>query len=257
MTWFTTNGLYDPTSSNGVPGIYTTNKGPIDGDFAVTDGIHALQISNRYRDNINFEFDFALPFAGTKLADVLASSHSLADLAHYTLRWDTTMTAVWSPASDGDFMNMVFATGSSYFPMAQGRRQSLGQSGLQRITYSVTLDQITAWGGCPTGGDPAIVFAFNGAPEGVPYIYYYDNFLLVDTAPPPPTIATCHYDPLTRHFTLTWSSVPGATYSIVSSPTVNGTYTPLATGIASGGVQTTTTVTMPNANAGFLRVFKP
>ena len=255
LSLFATNGLYDPNSSNGVPGIYTTNKGPIGGDFAVTDGTHALQVSNRYPANINFQFDFALPFAGTKLAEVLASSQSPADLAHYTLRWDTTMPAVWAASSDGDYMNMVFATGASYFPVAQGRRQSLGQYGLQRITYSVTLDQITAWGGCPTGGDPAIIFAFNGASEGIPYIYYYDNFVLIDTAPPPPTISSWQYDSGTRHFTLTWTSVAGATYSVLSSPTlVPGSFTPLAGGIASGGSQTTTTVTMPGGNAGFLRV---
>jgi hypothetical protein len=256
LTSFLTNGLYNPSNSNGVAGIYTTNKGPIDGDFAVTDGTHALQVSNRWRDNINFQFDFALPFAGTKLAEVLAASHSPADLAHYTLRWDTTMPAVWSAASDGDYINMVFCTGSSYLPMAQGRRQSLGQNGLQRATYSVTLDQITAWGGSPTGGDPALIFAFNGASEGIPYIYYFDNFELIDTAPPPPTITSWQYNSANRHFTLTWTSVPGATYSVLTSPTLAaGSFTTtLASGIASGGSQTTTTVTMPGGNTGFLRV---
>ena len=254
LTQFVTNGLYDP-SIDGVAGIYTTNKGPMDGDFAVTDGTHALQVSNRFPANINFQFDFVLPFAGTKLAEVLASSHSPADLAHYTLRWDTTMPAVWGPSSDGDYENMVFCTGSSYLPMAQGRRQSLGQSGLQRLTYSVTLDQITAWGGPPTGGDPALIFAFNGASEGIPYIYYYDNFVLIDTAPPPPTITAWQYNSANRHFTLTWTSMAGATYSVLTSPTLAaGSFTTLASGIASGGSQTTTTVTMPSSNAGFLRI---
>lgn len=253
LTRFVTNGLYSALS-NGVPGIYTTNKGPFDGDFAVTDGTHALQVSNRWRDNINFEFDFALPFAGTKLAEVLASNPAPADLAHYTLRWDTTMPAVW-PASDGDYINMVFSTGSSYLPMAQGRRQSLGQIGLQRATYSVTLDQITAWGGSPTGGDPALIFAFNGAPEGIPFVYYYDNFVLIDTAPPPPTITYWQYNNANRHFTLTWTSKAGATYSVLASPTPTaGSFSALASGVASGGSQTTTTVTMPNGSAGFLRI---
>ena len=255
LSQFVTNGLYNPTN-DGVPGIYTTNTGTLAADFAVTDGTHALQISNRWRDNLNFEWDFALPFAGTKLAEVLASHPSPVDLAHYTLRWDTTMAAVWAPTSDGDYMNMVFSTGSTYLPMAQGRRQSLGQSGLQRITYSVTLDQITAWGGCPTGGDPALIFGFNGAPEGIPYIYYYDNFILVDTSPAGPTITSWQYDTATRHFTLTWTSVAGATYSVVSSPTATDGFTTLASGIASGGAQTTTTVTTPAGNARFLRIYQ-
>jgi hypothetical protein len=256
LSRYVTNGLYNPSNTNdGVAGIYTTNKGPADGDFAVTDGTHALQVSNRWRDNINFEWDFALPFAGTKLAEVLAASHSPADLAHYTLRWDTTMPGVWALASDGDYANMVFSTGSSYLPMAQDRRQSLGQYGLQRVTYSVTLDQITAWGGCPTGGDPALIFGFNGASEGIPYIYYYDNFVLVDTAPPGPTISYWQYDNATRQFTLAWTSVQGATYAVLTSPTAApSSFTTLASGIASGGSQTSTTVTMPSGNAGFLRV---
>ena len=258
LTQFVTNGLYDPNNpDDGVPGIYTTNKGPIDGDFAVTDGTHALQVSNRFPANINFQFDFALPFAGTKLAEVLASNPSPADLAHYTLRWDTTMPGVWAAASDGDFMNMVFAPvrATSPWPRAGGRASA--KSGCSVITYSVTLDQITAWGGCPTGGDPAVIFAFNGPSEGIPFIYYYDNFVLIDTAPPPPTITSWQYDNGTRHFTLTWTSMPGATYSVLTSPTLAaGSFTPLATGISSGGNQTTTTVTMPSGNAGFLRVVK-
>jgi hypothetical protein len=152
-------------------------------------------------------------------------------------------------------MNMVFNTGSTYFPMAQGRRQSLGQVGLQRVTYSTTLDQIAAWGAAPTGGDPAIMFAFNGASEGIPYVYYFDNFVLIDTAPPPPKITSFQYDRVSRHFTLTWTSMPGAVYSVLGSPGLTAaSFTPLATGIPSGGALTTTTVTMPAGNTGFLRV---
>jgi hypothetical protein len=40
----------------------------------------------------------------------------------------------------------------------------------------------------------------------------------------------------------------------VKEKLVPGSFTPLAGGIASGGSQTTTTVTMPGGNAGFLRV---
>jgi hypothetical protein len=201
LSQFVTNGLYNP-ASNGVPGIYTTNGGLAAGDFAVTDGTHALQVSNSFPANINFQFDFAIPFAGTKLAEVLAGNPSPAQLARYTLRWDTTMAAVYSAGNDGDYMNMVFSTGSTYLPVAQGRRQSLGQTGLQRVTYSVTLDQITAWGGCPTGGDPALIFAVQAAPERHPYIYYYDNFVLIDTAPQaePPRITAMNYNPANTQF---------------------------------------------------------
>ena len=128
-------------------------------------------------------------------------------------------------------------------------------TGLQRTTYSATLDQITAWGGCPTGGDPALIFAFKGSPEGIPYIYCFDNFVLIDTAPAGPTITSWQYDNATRHFTLTWTSASGATYKVLTSPSLaSGGFTTLVSGIASGGNQTTTTVTMPAGQAGFLRI---
>jgi hypothetical protein len=46
---------------------------------------------------------------------------------------------------------------------------------------------------------------------------------------------------------------------VLTSPTLAlGSFTTtLASGIASGGSQTTTTVTMPGGNAGFLRVQQP
>ncbi|MGH7968361.1 MAG: hypothetical protein ACREIC_06490, partial [Limisphaerales bacterium] len=65
------------------------------------------------------------------------------------------------------------------------------------------------------------------------------------------------YNPLTRQFTLTWSSMPGATYSVLTSPSLApGSFTTLVSGIASGGAQTTTTVTMPGGSRGFLRVLQ-
>jgi hypothetical protein len=124
--------LYD-SAIDGVPGIYATNKGPIDGDFAVTDGTHVLQVSNRYPANINFQFNFALPFTGTKLAEVLAASHSPADLAHYTLRWDTTMPAVWHPLATATISTWSSAPARaiSRWPRAGGRVSvKMGCSGL-------------------------------------------------------------------------------------------------------------------------------
>jgi hypothetical protein len=252
LSQYATNGLYNPLT-DGVPGIFATNSGPTDGDFAVTDGTHALQVTN-HDPGYQFQFDFALPLAGTKLAQVLAQNLTPAQLAHYTLRWDSTLPAV---TADGDYINIVLNTGSTYFPMAMGRRQFAGQTGLQRITYSVTLDQITAWGNAPTGGDPTIIVAFDAPPEANPFVYYFDNFQLVDTAPAPPTITSSAYNPATHNFTLTWTSVPGGVYSVENSASLApASFSTLSSGIPSGGLQTTTTVVMPSGASGFLRVKK-
>jgi hypothetical protein len=248
------NGLYN-ASTNPVPGIFTLGGTAADTDFGVSDGTHALQVNNA--TPAGFQADFAIPFAGTKLASVLklgsppAQRPTQAQLARYTLRWDATMPAV---SNDGDYANMVYNTGSSWLPMAQGRRQYGGQTGLQRLTYSVTLDQIASWGGSPTGGDPSMVFLFDGANEGGGFNYYYDNFVLIETAPTPLVITASQYNPGTHQFTLTWDSTDAATYSVLSSATVNGTYTALAAGIASAGSQTSTTVVVPNGNVRFLRI---
>lgn len=264
LSVYSTNGLYDPTM-NGVSNVYTMNPlnlstglpSSSDTDFAVTDGGHALMVSNAAPGAYAYQADFAISFAGTKLAQILSSNLPPSQLAHYTLRWDTTMPAVYS-FFDTAYANMTYSTGLAALPIAQGRRESEQQEGFQRDTYSITLDQIAAWGGSPVGGDPAIIFFFDGDPMGsAPYIYFYDNFELIDTAPviAAPIIKSFQYNPSTHQFTLTWSSSPDATYSVLSaSALTSGSFTPLVTGIPSGGTMTTNTVTMTNGIAGFLKI---
>jgi hypothetical protein len=70
-----------------------------------------------------------------------------------------------------------------------------------------------------------------------------------------PIITSSHYNPVTEVFTLTWTSVPGAMYTVQESPGLNPTaWSPLKINIASGGSTTTTTVTMPGGTKGFLRI---
>lgn len=260
LSRYLTNGLYDPTV-NGVSNVFTMNNSDAggfpaatDSDFAVTDGRYALQVVNN--SPTAYQADFAISFAGTKLAQVLSSNFPPAQLAHYTLRWDTSMPA--TPAYfDRAYANFTYSTGAAALPMAQGRRESQSEGGLQRATYSVTLDQIAAWGGSPIGGNPAIIFFFDGSNVGTPLVYYFDNFQLLDTAPVthPPVITASSYNAATRHFTLTWSSAAGATYNVLFSPTLApANFTAIATGVVSAGATTSTTVTLPAGNAGFLRV---
>lgn len=74
------------------------------------------------------------------------------------------------------------------------------------------------------------------------------------TGAPGFVITAQSYNPATREFTLSWSSSPTNTYTILHSPTVTGMFHPLLTGIASGGTSTTNTVTVPMGDSGFLRV---
>lgn len=68
-------------------------------------------------------------------------------------------------------------------------------------------------------------------------------------------ITSAQYNRSTLQFTLTWTSTPGANYTVFESPGLNPTaWSPLQTNIPSGGSTTTATVTMPAGTKGFLRV---
>ena len=268
LSLYTTNGLYNP-ATNGIPNVCTLSNhlalftwipSPYDTDFSVTesDGC-ALQVSNydTGTGRNTYQADFAISFAGTELAQILSLNLPLSQLAHYTLRWDSTLPAVWSIA-DGNYVNFTFSTGSAALPMCQSRRLYLYQTGLQRNTYSVTLDQIAAWGGSPVNDDPAIIFFSDASDMAGPLFYYFDNFELIDTTPAvagvTPTITSYSYNPTTHQFALTWTSQAGGNYTVQSSANLSSGFTSLVTNIPSGGSTTTTTVTMPGGNAGFLRI---
>jgi len=265
LSVYTTNGLYNPLT-NGIPYVCTGSNhlalshwipSTNDTDFAVTenDGC-ALQVSNYCTGSfLGYQADFAISFANTKLAQILTNNLSPAQLAHYTLRWDTTMPEVWK-AGDGNYVNMTFSTGAASLQMCQGRRENFSITGLQRDTYSVTLDQIAGWGGSPVGGDPVIIFFSDASDMSGPLFYYFDNFQLLDTGPVVPKITSVQYNRTTLQFTLTWTSETGAIYTVKEAPSLNApiTWSPLQTNIPSGGDTTTTTVTMPAGNMGYLRI---
>ena len=266
---YQTNGLYNPAAGGGAItnvcgpsnqlAFLTWTPPPSSTDFSVSesDG-YALGVSNNdYSVGENgYEADFTISFAGTKLAQILSQNLPLSQLAHYTLRWDTTMPEVWSFV-DGNYVNFTYATGSASLPMCQGRRENLTQTGFQRLTYSVTLDQIAAWGGSPLHNDPAMIFFSDATSMSGPLIYYFDNFELIDTAPvvSAPVITSSLYNPATRQFSLEWTSQAGASYTVQYSTNLLAGFTSLVTNIPSGGSTTGTTVTLPAGNVAFIRVF--
>lgn len=263
---YQTNGLYNP-ATNGIPYVCTGSNrlafltwipSTNDTDFAVTenDG-YALGVSNYDTGpgRNTYQADFAISFAGTKLAQVLSQNLPLPELAHYTLRWDVTMPEVWSIA-DGNYINFTYSTGAAALSMCQGRRETLNQTGLQRLTYSTTLDQIAAWGGSPVGGDPAIICFSDATDMAGPLFYYFDNFELIDTTPALPTIiiTSSQYNSSTHNFTLVWTSQSGGIYTVQSSTNLLSAFTPLTANIPSGGTTTTNTVTLQTGSMGYLRV---
>jgi len=74
------------------------------------------------------------------------------------------------------------------------------------------------------------------------------------TGAPRPAITSQSYDPNTHEFTLTWTSQPGKSYTILHTADLTSPFSPLIADIASNGTSTTTTVTMPVENSGFLRI---
>jgi hypothetical protein len=250
LSSYTTNGLYNP-ATDGTPDVNTALSDTLvqASDFSVTDGTNSL--SAVVNPSYYSYDDFSLPFANSRLQQILSLNLSPAQLANYTLRWDSTLPMVPDSGSDGDYINIDLNTAASILPMSQGRRQSDGQYGLQRVTYSTTLDQITSW-----GGSPSIAFSFSQPPTWDGATYFFDNFTLINTDPGFTYIMAGNYSPANQQFKLIWLSEPGQTYSVqYSTNLLTGFNLTVATGIASGGDYTTNTVTVPSSpSAGYLRV---
>jgi hypothetical protein len=155
-----------------------TAEGPEDN--RVSDGTKSLQVEYA---TAGYASDFTIPFAGTKLAEVLKLDlpeeelPAADELARYTLRWETT----YFPRSDisGDWMNTSYQTFAQGFPWSQGGLYGNEEGVGVRKTYSITLDQLT-WSATAEGA-PAMMFIANGV-WTAPVAMYYDNFRLIDTA---------------------------------------------------------------------------
>jgi len=114
----------------------------------------------------------------------------------------------------------------------------------------------------PSYGGAFIAESFPPLPGGLSWVDDLagsGSISVTGTATGPPVITAAQYNPASHQFTLTWSSVPAVTYSVLLSTNLaSGGFTNvLATGIPSGGASTTNTVTVPNGNAGFIRIRQP
>lgn len=260
VSLYTTNGQYNAAEDGGVPNVDTPGYPyPLSdvSDFSVTDGTNSLQVTvaNPYYTYGIFTLTFP---TNSPLAQLTTANPVASQLTNYTLRFDVTtpLVALTQGASDGDYINIDYnGQNAAAFPMSTGRRQSTGQIGLQRETYSLTLDQIPYW---PNG---TINFSYSEpASAWTQSPFFFDNFVLINTAPKAPTVSITaeSYNPATQQFTLTWQSTASQTYSIkFATDLVTGFTTTLRTGIPSGGSSTTATVTTPGGTAGYLIVTSP
>jgi hypothetical protein len=235
---------------------YTTT-GPE--DIRVTEGTNALQVD--YANAGTWHADFTIPFNDTKLAEVLrldlpAEERPTPDqLARYTLRFDVTYPDRAEDWSAG-WMNTSYQTLAQGLPWSQSRPDNATG---QRVTYSITLDQISRWADW-VDPKPVLMFIANGAWGDSGTSVYYDNFRLIDTGNVPvPTafkITAFQFDAKTSTVTITWESDPQKTYDIEYTENLASWPTKQATGIqgATGATTTTYTGKLPTATLGFLRV---
>ena len=98
--------------------------------------------------------------------------------------------------------------------------------------------------GVDTGGQPtSYTISFNDLSLSTPV-----------TTPTNIQITSQSYNPQTHQMALTWTSSPNQSYTILSTSSLQTPMSPLSVGILSGGTTTSTTVTMPAGNSGYVQV---
>jgi hypothetical protein len=167
--------------------------------------------------------------------------------------------------------NFVGFAGTMVFDLASAQHKIICN---QPITYAGNLNVINT-GPALTAGSSYQLFSAPGYSGGFdsktlpslpPGLTWVDDLAtsgtisVASTGAGNPVVTSSQFNPDTHQFTLTWSSVSSVTYSVqYVSNLVSDSFAShvLATGIPSGGTQTSTTVTMPAGSTGFLRVTQP
>jgi hypothetical protein len=168
--------------------------------------------------------------------------------------------------------NTPTLNGTLIFDLANAKQIVLLTNAGTALYYSGNLE-VTNSGAPPSAGAHYQLFnctngfggAFNstifpGLPGGLSWV---DNLatsgsIAVTGSAAQSIITAWQFNPISHQFTVTWTSVPAVTYSILySSNLTAGFNNVLATGVPSGGSSTTNTVTLPNGNVGFVRIRQP
>jgi hypothetical protein len=229
-------------------------------DVRVTHGTKSLKVD--YANAGTWASDFSLPFAGTKLAEILKldlpaeERPNREDLIRYTLQFDV----IYPPRGDdwsGDWMSTSFNTLSEGFPLSQGGTLAAAETLGYKKTVSITLDQM-GWSDA-VDPKPQLMFVANGAWGASGTTIYYDNFRLIDTGTvgggtTAPKITAVQFNAGANSVSLTWQSQAGKNYAI-DRTTALGTWPNVQAASVAGQAGTTTyTGTVPAAGQAFFRI---
>ncbi len=169
-----------------------------------------------------------------------------------------TVTLSGPPAADGKLGPIVTlkdADGTSYNFAWYG--QTLGEHVLTRAVDAPTWVDAP---GSVDGLDLATLTHLHlqldpgGYGTSGPYSVEWQDLSLIGDAAVPIQITTQTFDPTTGEMSLTWTSTPGDTYSVLQSPELRASFLPLAIDIPAEGATTSTTVTLPAGSSGFVFV---
>jgi hypothetical protein len=151
----------------------------------------------------------------------------------------------------GPIVSLVDADGTFYNYAWYGQT-----AGTHVLTASLSAPTFMSAPGTVPGLDLSSLafFHLQDDPGSYQGQYTIEFELLRLTGAPPLTITSQFYDPSTQQFTLTWTSRPGNSYSILSTSDLGSPFSALVTNIVSAGISTTNTVSMPAGASGFLRV---
>jgi len=151
----------------------------------------------------------------------------------------------------GPIVSLVDADGSFYNYAWYGQL-----AGTHVLRARLNAPTFTSATGSVPGLDLANLAFFHlqddpGAYTG-PYTITFLSLRL--TGAPGPQITSGAYDNTTQQFTLTWSSRGGVNYTVLYAADLATAFSPLVTDIPSTGSSTSTTITMPGGQSGFLRI---
>lgn len=252
-----TGGAADFTAWGGTPRTtYSRYTKAGADDIRVTEGTHALKVD--FTGNGDWHADFTVPFAGTKLAEILKLDRpaeerpTTAELERYTVRFDV----IYPDRDDAGKPGWVvtgFETLARAFPASLARHDAATG---EVQTVSVTLDQLV-WSDTAEGAPVIMTEGQGDFTDG--WTLYFDNFRLIDTgATGNPAaelkIASVQYDAKANSITLKWNSTAGKTYAVDYTQALGSWPTLLAPSVQGIDGITTYTGTLPTGTRGFLRV---
>jgi hypothetical protein len=169
---------------------------------------------------------------------------------------ELTVTLSGPPAADGHLgpiVSFVDADGTYVNYAWYGR--TLGH---HVLTMPVALPSSTNSPGTTPGLDLATLTHMHlqldpgGFGAAGAYTISWEDLRL--TGAPGPTITATTFNPATHEFSLTWTSKPNLIYSVLYAAKLTDAFTPLVTDVWATDKSTSTTVTLPSGESGFLRI---